>query len=97
MSMFLLPWLALLAVPLNRPWRRASFFWTFILPAIPLVLWFDGMVSCLRTYSTSELATLVTSLKPSPDGVTYVWQIGKVRSPLSPIGVSYVIGYPVAG
>ncbi len=97
MTMFLLPWLALLAVPLNRPWRRASFFWTFILPAIPLVLWFDGMVSCLRTYSTSELATLVTSLKPSPDGVTYVWQIGKVRSPLSPIGVSYVIGYPVAG
>lgn len=92
--MVLLPWLALVAVPLSQPWRRDRFFWTFVIPAIPLVLWFDGMVSCLRTYSAVELAQLVAALAPSPTGLRYVWQIGKVRSPLSPLGVSYLIGYP---
>ncbi len=96
LTMLLLPGLAWLATPFIRPWRGARFFWTFILPTIPLVLCFDGMISCLRTYSASELATLVNQLEPAPSGVAYVWQIGKVRSPLSPIGVSYLIGYPVA-
>lgn len=92
--MYLLPWLALVAVPLSRPWQRAHFFWTFVIPAIPLVLWFDGMVSCLRTYSEAELAAMVAQLAPSPTGKSYHWQIGKVRSPLSPLGVRYLIGYP---
>lgn len=92
--MVLLPWLALAAVPLSRPWRRAHFFWTFVIPAIPLVLWFDGVVSCLRTYSETELATMVAQLDPAPTGHPYRWQIGKVRSPLSPLGVRYLIGYP---
>lgn len=94
--MYLLPWLALLTAPFLRPWRPARFFWTYIIPAIPLVLWFDGVVSCLRTYSERELAALVDSLEPAPSGVPYVWQIGKVRSPLSPLGVRYLIGYPVS-
>lgn len=92
--MYLLPWLALVAVPLSRPWQRAQFFWTFVLPAIPLVLWFDGVVSCLRTYSKTELAELVATLELAPTGHTYRWQIGNVRSPLSPLGVRYLIGYP---
>ena len=93
--MVVLPWLALVAVPMSQPWRLARFFWTFIIPAIPLVLWFDGIVSCLRTYSAAEQAQLVAALAPSPTGLTYEWQIGKVRSPLSPLGVHYLIGYPV--
>ena len=94
LMMYLLPWVAWVAAPLLRPRSFARFFWTFVIPAIPLVLWFDGMVSCLRTYSATELTALVEALDPPPGGVDYVWQIGKVRSPLSPIGVSYLIGYP---
>lgn len=91
--MYLLPWLALVSALVVRPWRLSRFFWTFVIPAIPLMLWFDGMVSCLRTYSTAELQALVAALE-LPKGVSYVWRIGKVRSPLSPLGVSYLIGYP---
>ena len=94
--MVLLPWLALIAVPMSRPWRLSRLFWTFIIPVIPLVLWVDGIVSCLRTYSAAELAQLVAALAPSPTGLTYEWQIGKVPSPLSPLGVHYLIGYPVS-
>lgn len=94
LMMYLLPWLALLMTPFIRPWRFARLFWTFVIPAIPLVLWFDGLVSCLRTYSEAELAAMVNALEPSPQGVDYVWQIGRAPSPLSPLGVGYLIGYP---
>lgn len=93
--MYSLPWLALVCALFVRPWRFSRFFWTFVIPAIPLLLWFDGIISCLRTYSTAELQALVTALEPPPRGARYRWRIGKVRSPLSPLGVSYLIGYPV--
>lgn len=93
--MYLLPWLALVSALVVRPWRFSRFFWTFVIPAIPLLLWFDGVVSCLRTYTVAELQALVAALEPPPNGAaSYVWRIGKVRSPLSPLGVSYLIGYP---
>ncbi|MCE7982949.1 MAG: class I SAM-dependent methyltransferase [Caldilinea sp. CFX5] len=94
--MYLLPWLALVSALAVRPWRLSRLFWTFVIPAIPLMVWFDGVVSCLRTYSTAELQALVAALEPPPTGTTYVWRIGKVNSPLSPLGVSYLIGYPAA-
>jgi hypothetical protein len=91
--MGVLPLLALLIVPFIRPWRASRFFWTYIVPAIPLVLWFDGTVSCLRTYSPAELRSLVAGLAGPP----YTWEIGWMPSPLSPIGVTYAIGYPTTG
>lgn len=85
-----LPLIALLTTPFMRPFRWSRLFWTYILPAIPLVLCFDGIVSCLRTYSTDELHSLIAGL----DGDIYHWEVGRVPSPISPIGVTYVIGYP---
>ena len=48
--MLTLPLLALLLTPSIRPWRPSRLFWTYVIPAIPLVLCIDGIVSCLRTY-----------------------------------------------
>lgn len=92
--MYLLPWVALVSALMVRPWRFSRFFWTFAIPAIPLLLWFDGVVSCLRTYSEAELRSLIAALAPAPGGLPYQWRTGKVRTPLSPLGVSYLIGYP---
>lgn len=89
--MLSLPLLALLLVPFIHPVRPARLFWTYILPAIPLVLCLDGIVSCLRTYSEDELRQMCHSLR----GEAYHWSIGRVPSPLSPIGVLYAIGTPV--
>ncbi|HXF61211.1 MAG TPA: hypothetical protein VNK95_06320 [Caldilineaceae bacterium] len=88
--MLMLPLLALLLMPFVRPWRAERLFWTYVVPAIPLVLGFDGVVSCLRTYSRQELAALIAGLEGPP----YVWKIGRLPSPLSPVGVIYLIGYP---
>jgi hypothetical protein len=88
--MLALPVLALLIAPFIRPLRLSRLFWTYLLPAIPLVLCIDGIVSCLRTYSATEMAELIGALH----GPAYVWEIGHVPSPLSPIGILYTIGYP---
>ena len=85
-----MPLLALLLTPLIRPWRRSRIFWTYVIPAIPLVLCIDGVVSCLRTYEPDELLALAAALH----GPTYRWQAGRAASPLSPIGVTYLVGLP---
>lgn len=88
--MLWLPAVAWLATPFLRPfqWRRLLF--TYLLPLIPLVLCVDGLVSCLRTYSPAELRAMTARL----EGPVYVWHVGRVPSPLSPLGVTYLIGYP---
>jgi hypothetical protein len=91
--MLILPFVALLATPFIRPFRWSRLFWSYAIPAIPFVLCFDGIISCLRTYSNQELNTLIAQLH-APG---YTWEVGHVRSPLSPIGVLYALGYPTPG
>src|SRR5467141_655236 len=49
---------------------------------------FDGVVSCLRTYSKAELKDLLQGLD------TYDWEIGDFRGRWSPLRGSYLIGVP---
>lgn len=98
--MLSLPWIALLTVPFISPWRGSRLFWTYLVPVIPVVLLVDGIISCLRSYTEAELTHLVAGLEPPPDAPArpaYHWKIGWVSSPLSPIGVTYVVGYPSQG
>ena len=82
---------AVLAVtPFIRPVRVSRLLLTYVLPVVPVCTWWDGMVSCLRAYSTEELTSLVASL---PDN-EYVWDIGRLPVPYSPTSLVYLIGYP---
>jgi hypothetical protein len=82
-------WLGtLLAAPFVRPWRWSRLAWTYLPPALPLVGTFDGVVSCLRTYTKTELAELVRGLD------TYDWDIGDFRGGWSPLRGTYLIGTP---
>ena len=89
----LTPLAVFFAVPFLRPVRWQTLVLTYLIPAIPLVALFDGIVSCLRTYSPAELSALVEPLRSHG----YTWQIGKVRSWRSPIAITYLIGYPTNG
>jgi hypothetical protein len=86
---FLMPLAALLMVPFIRPFRFSLIFWTYVIPVIPFVLWFDGVLSCLRAYSLAELSQLILRLRPNH----YKWEVGEKFGWLSP--VTYLLGYPV--
>jgi hypothetical protein len=94
LGMLLTTLLVWLITPLIRPFRWEQLLWTYLLPVVPLVVLFDGIVSCLRTYTVTELAAFTAELS----GSGYAWEVGeaRVQGLLSP--VTYLIGYPaIAG
>jgi len=90
LPVLLIPVFVWLCTPLIRPFRWRRLFWTYLLPVVPIVAMWDGFVSCLRTFSTTELHALVEDLPDPP----YRWDIGRVRS----IGfsrVTFAVGVPL--
>jgi len=75
-------------MPFVKPFRFANLFFTYLLPIVPLLVFFDGWVSYLRTYSPNELRSLVESL---PENQNYKWEIGELGRQKAP----YLIGYPI--
>ena len=85
------PLFVLLTTPFIRPFRWSRLLWTYLLPVVPLLALFDGVVSCLRTYSVRELRDLIAEL----DRNGYRWDVGTVRSRMSPVPITYLIGVPI--
>lgn len=79
--------LMFLHTPRIRPFRWSRLLWTYLIPIIPLVLLFDGVVSCLRTYQPQELREIVEKLSCCE----YQWEIGELAGGRVP--VTYLIGY----
>lgn len=86
----LVPMLVLLITPTIRPFRWSRLFWTYLLPLVPLAAWFDGIVSCLRTYTPAELQAMTTAI----GAADYHWEIGTLPIGSSPLNLIYLIGYP---
>jgi hypothetical protein len=84
------PFIVLFVTPGMRPFRWSRLLFTYAIPVVPLVLWFDGIVSCLRAYSREELTEMIHSI---PDE-QYHWELGEEGTGLAP--VTYLIGYPAA-
>jgi hypothetical protein len=76
--------------PWIRPFRWSRLLWTYLLPIIPFVLLFDGVVSCLRTYRPQEMLEIVDGLKAN----NYRWEAGELPTRFVPI--TYLVGYPRA-
>lgn len=60
---------------------------TYLVPLLPLCIFWDGLVSCLRTYRVDELRALVADLN---DG--YRWETGTVRK--AGRNVTFLLGTP---
>lgn len=91
MFMLLAPLLVWLATPRLRPFTWSRLFFTYVIPAIPFVVCFDGIVSCFRTYSTDELRELTTSVAD----LRYEWQLGQLYG-RGPLPVTYALGFPTS-
>ena len=92
---FALVLLLFLGTPWIRPFRWSRLLWTFLIPIIPAVLLFDGVVSCLRAYSPQELEEVIGKLNVSEQRNQYRWEIGECGGGISRSPVTYLIGYPV--
>ncbi len=73
-----------------RPFRWSRFVFTYLVPLIPAVLLFDGIVSCLRTYRPAELRQMTQRL----GAANYHWEAGELRGRSSKVPITYLIGYP---
>jgi len=87
-------WVLMLFVctPWIRPFRWSRLLWTYLVPIIPLVLMFDGVVSCLRTYRPQELREIVEKLTAAE----YQWESGEHSRASGEAPITYLIGYPRA-
>ncbi len=92
LPVLLIPAMVWVCTPLIVPfsWRRLLF--TYLLPVVPVVAMWDGLVSNLRTYTVSELEAMTAGL----EGPGYRWEAGRVRS-LGLSRVTYLVGWPSPG
>lgn len=82
------PLVALKCATLARPVRWRRILWTWAIPVVPALLFIDGILSCLRSYSLDDLRELTRPLS-APD---YRWEMGD--APGRRIPIRYLIGVP---
>lgn len=89
----LIPLLVLVLTPRVRPLSATQLLFTYLVPVLPLLIFWDGLVSQLRTYSPDDLRALTADLQ-APD---YQWTIGSLTAPGIPFSVPYLVGREVRG
>ena len=65
-----------------------KFLFLYLIPVVPLMIIWDGLVSCLRVYSKSQLHEFVAAMQLP----NYTWTIGSTFK--FPNKINYIIGYP---
>ncbi|MFZ5481616.1 MAG: class I SAM-dependent methyltransferase [Myxococcota bacterium] len=90
LGMMFVPINVALGVPFLRPFRWDWLALTWIVPAVPLLAIWDGVVSCLRVYSVDELRELVRDIPA--DG--YTWEMGRYDLGMVPVKGTYLVGRP---
>lgn len=85
------PLLALKCAAMARPVRWRRILWTWVIPVVPAMLYIDGVLSCLRSYSLEDLRELTRGLAAAD----YRWEIGEAAG--GRVAVRYLMGVPVRG
>lgn len=88
LGMFFTPLFVVLTAPLWKPFRLSHLLLTWLIPLIPLLVIWDGVVSCLRVYDPDELRALTEGLDEG-----YRWEV--LRPPLGgPATGTILVGRP---
>ncbi|MBV6645871.1 MAG: hypothetical protein KI790_10500 [Cyclobacteriaceae bacterium] len=91
LAMFFSPLTVLLTTPFIRPFKIGRMVFTYLVPVVPVFVWWDGLVSCLRTYSVSEMNELIRQV-PGMD--RYQWKVDRIKS--GPGVILYLTGVQAA-
>ena len=86
----LIPFGVLLMTPRIRPVSIAQLLFTYLIPILPLIILWDGMVSQWRTYTPDEMRAMTKNL----DAIDYEWESGMAQVPGTPLAVPYLTGRP---
>lgn len=86
----LIPFMVLIFTPAIHPFRWSRILFTYLIPILPFMIMFDGMVSCLRTYTPAELNAMTEAFADAE----YTWEVGEEKDAKSPVPVTYLIGTP---
>ena len=89
LGMVFSPITLLLITPFIRPFELKRFVFTYLVPLLPILVLWDGVVSCLRTYSIRELNAMVQGLEGNE---RFNWEINTVKS--GPGKILYLMGLP---
>jgi hypothetical protein len=81
----------LLMTPFINPRTLSRFFWTYLVPIVPLATCWDGIISLLRVYSLWELKELTDPFQYKD----YIWEIGQASTGTPLFEFTYLLGYPV--
>lgn len=86
---FFSPINVLLTTPFIRPFSLGRLVFTYLIPIVPIFVWWDGLVSVLRTYSKKEINGLIANLS---NGDLFEWEVSFVKN--GAIKIYYVLGIP---
>ena len=92
LSVLFAPINTLLIVPFIRPFHAAWIPLTYLVPLIPLLVLWDGLVSCLRVYDEDELLALCDGIA---DPQRYAFRIEAFRVAPLPLTFRALVGEPV--
>ncbi len=90
LTMLFSPFAVWLAMPFVRPVRPLALALTYLLPVIPAIVAWDGLVSCLRAYRPEDLLGLVEDV----GAADYDWEVGRISIRGVPVDATYLIGTP---
>jgi hypothetical protein len=89
LRMVLTPLFVWLFTPWIRPFRWGRLVFTYLLPVVPAVVLWDGVVSVLRTYTERELRALANDADPDE---LFEWDIGTLTN--RGLAIPYLLGLP---
>ncbi|MBP1224881.1 hypothetical protein [Flavobacterium sp. 1355] len=87
MAMIFSPISVLLTTPFIKPFHIGRIIFTYLIPIVPILILWDGVVSSLRTYSVDEMNALVSNLNNKEN---FNWEVGRVKS--GPTKILYLLG-----
>jgi len=90
--MVLVPFNVLALMPFARPFRWSYVVFTYLIPVMPLIIFWDGVVCMLRIYPEEQMKELTEDSQ----GSDYVWESGRIRVRGIPGWLPYLIGRPIS-
>lgn len=75
--------------PFIRPFSLGRLFFTYIIPAVPFFVMWDGIISAFRTYTVEELEAMASKTAPE----NFEWNAGITNAPYG-YKITYLVGVP---